>query len=427
MRDSRRSLVSNMGTAALLLSLALLLPPGMAGAAPIVVAASGLGTFVNKEPVFAIGLTKAPPADGKTPDGRPAYGEIASNGFVWHRLGIAPGQWGPEAEKEVARVLDADAKAGIYAALYIADLTRIKPQNAAKIEELRRVIRRFREHPALFVWKGADEPEWGKVPVEELMPFYQAVHELDPNHPVWITQAPRGTIDSLKRYDPAYDIGAIDIYPVGYPPGANSHLPNKNLSAVGDYANWMREITGGKKPFWMVLQIAWSGVIQEGKTLRFPTFAEERYMAYQAIINGARGLNFFGGDLAKSLNARDAKLGWNWTFYGRVLKPLLDELNPKGPLYPALVAPDSNLPVRVSGADDIEFAVREAGEYIYVLAAKREGDTVKATFSGLPPVRETAEVLFEEPRTAPVSAGAFTDWFGPNEVHVYRLRRAGAN
>lgn len=398
-----------------------------AAAAPIVVRTSPQGTTVNGNAVFPIGLTKAPPADGKTPGGRSAYDEIAKNGFVWHRLGVPPGQWGPEAEQEVARVLDANAKAGIYAALYIADLTRIKPGQPDRLRELRRVIGRFKDHPALFVWKGVDEPEWGKVPVENLMLFTRAVHELDPNHPVWITQAPRGTIESLKLYDPAYDIAAIDIYPVGYPPGANSHLPNKEISVVGDYAAWMREVTGGKKPFWMVLQIAWSGVIQEGKTLRFPTFAQERYMAYQAIINGASGLNFFGGDLAKSLNARDAKLGWNWTFYERVLKPLLDELNPNGPLYPALIAPRSQIEVKVGGADDIELTVRESGPYIYILAAKREGETVKATFSGLPPAGDTAEVLFEEPRTVAVSRGAFTDWFGPNEAHVYRLSRlAGA-
>jgi NAD(P)-dependent dehydrogenase (short-subunit alcohol dehydrogenase family) len=40
----------------------------------------------------------------------------------------------------------------------------------------------------------------------------------------------------------------------------------------------------------MVLQISWSGVLNPGKTLRMPTFPEERFMTYQAIINGARGI-----------------------------------------------------------------------------------------------------------------------------------------
>src|SRR3989442_3320155 len=98
---------------------------------------------------------------------------------------------------------------------------------------------------------------------------------------------------------------------------------------VGDYTQIMRQVADGKKPFWMVLQIAWSGVVKPGKTLRFPTFAEERYMTYQSIIKGARGLVYFGGDVAGALNEQDRALGWNWTFYEKVLHPVLAELNPK--------------------------------------------------------------------------------------------------
>jgi len=45
----------------------------------------------------------------------------------------------------------------------------------------------------------------------------------------------------------------------------------------------------------MVLQNSWSGVLQAGRTLRFPTFPRAFY-DYEAIINGARGLIYFGGD-----------------------------------------------------------------------------------------------------------------------------------
>ena len=87
----------------------------------------------------------------------------------------------------------------------------------------------------------------------------------------------------------------------------------------------MTEVTRSKKPVWMVLQIAWSGVVKEGKTLRFPTFAEERYMTDQAIVNGARGVIYFGGHIEKAMSPADAKLGWNWTFWNRVLRPVVHE------------------------------------------------------------------------------------------------------
>jgi hypothetical protein len=132
----------------------------------------------------------------------------------------------------------------------------------------------------------------------------QIIRELDPNHPIEITQAPRGTIDTLRPYNAACDIIAADIYPVGYPPGTHSLLPNKEISMVGDFAKSMMQVADGKMPVWMTLQISWSGVIKPGKTLRFPTFAEERFMTYQAIINGARGLIFFGGHIPKGHESR---------------------------------------------------------------------------------------------------------------------------
>ena len=134
----------------------------------------------------------------------------------------------------------------------------------------------------------------------------------------------------------------------------------------------------------MILQIAWSGVIKPGKTLRFPTFPQERFMTYQAIINGARGLIYFGGNLKPAMTPEDAALGWNWRFWNRVLRPVIEEIGRKSPLYPALVAPNSKWPITVEGAPELEFCVREVGSDLFILACKREGATVNAAFSGLP-------------------------------------------
>ena len=93
----------------------------------------------------------------------------------------------------------------------------------------------------------------------------------------------------------------------------------------------------------MTLQIAWSGVIateqHPANVPRFPTLSQERFMAYQAIVNGARGLAFFGGHLTQIARPADAQAGWNWTFWERVLRPLLEELTSDS-VAPALVAPE---------------------------------------------------------------------------------------
>lgn len=368
---------------------------------------------------FPIGFTTAPPPDGRTPDGRDGYAELKQFGAVHHRCGAPHGTPVPEALRLIERMLDRSAATGLLCAFYLPDVAAVDDKNEA---ELRRIVERYREHPGLGYWKGVDEPEWGKVPVAKVQRFYDVVKSLDRSHPVWITQAPRGTIESLKRYDPAYDVGAIDIYPIGYPPGMHSHLPNKNLSVVGDYAKWMQEISPAK-PFWMILQICWSGVTNPGKTLRFPTFPDQRYMTYQSIIQGARGLMYFGGHVAAGLNDRDKALGWNWTYYEKVLKPVLDELKPGAPLHPALIAPDSAIRLTAEGAPDIEFLVREAGPRVFVLAAKREGPTAEVAFRGLPLGAKFERVLYEEPRKPKLLTGGFSDWFGPNEVHVYSFIR----
>src|SRR5436305_12702613 len=103
----------------------------------------------------------------------------------------------------------------------------------------------------------------------------------------------------------------------------------------------------------MTLQIAWSGVVTSQKNPRhvprFPTLQAERFMAYQAIVNGARGLVFFGGHLTQIATPADAAAGWNWTFWNRVLRPLVEELR-SAELAPALVAPVAGARVRTATA-----------------------------------------------------------------------------
>ena len=379
--------------------------------------------LVDAAPTFPIGFTGGPPTGAATPGGLNAMTDLSHGRFTFQLWYCPPRTWGAAKEAELDALLHEANQQGMRVAISIADLQHFKANDTARLAELERVVTKYRDNPALFFWKGTDEPQWGKVPVEDLQPYYDTVHKLDPHHPIWITQAPRGTVDDWKPYSKYFDVGAVDIYPISYPPGNHSGIANKELSVVGDYALRIREATDFRKPTMMILQICWSGVTKPGATLRFPSFADERYMTYQAIIDGARGLVYFGGNSVPGLNARDAAYGWNWTFYDRVLSPVLDELRPSGPLYPALIAPASSLKFTSDGGPAMEFTIREAGDYIYVLAARREGATVKVTYSGLPQGVHDGEVLFESPRHVSVVDGKFTDWFAPHDVHVYRFRR----
>ena len=201
----------------------------------------------------------------------------------------------------------------------------------------------------------------------------------------------------------------------------------------------------GGKPVWMTLQIAWSGVLRTEQhpdnVPRFPTLSQERFMAYQAIVNGARGLAFFGGDLTPVARPADALAGWNWTFWERVLGPLFEELTSSA-VAPALVAPDAPKAVKAS-TKGVELVTREAGDFLYVIAVRRGSGTSRVGFSGLPRRRDGqpitgGEVLFEyvqEPlpppvdpsrqtfRTVRVARNGFRDWFAQHDARVYRFRR----
>jgi len=396
---------------------ALALCPLLAAAASHVTIDSNLVLNINGQKVFPIGFSPPPPPDGKTPDGKNAIEELADAGANFMRTGAERDGWNEQTLQREQEYLNAGARYGLFCMPYLREYARVSSD--AQGAKLRALIDRFKNDPALAAWKGADEPAWGKIPVAPLLRARQIIREEDPNHPIVIIQAPRGTAESLRKYDATGDIMGVDIYPVSYPPGTDSLLTNKNISLVGDHARIISAAVQGKQPFWMVLQISWSGVLKPGKTLRFPTFPQERFMTYEAIINGARGLYYFGGANEKSLSARDKQLGWNWTFWKRVLEPVIDEIGTKSPLYPALVAPDSMLPIKASGADGLEFCAREANGELFLIACQSRDETKKVEFSGLPASTGSGDVLYEAPRTVDVKHGEFTDWFAPFEVHVY--------
>ncbi len=131
---------------------------------------------------------------------------------------------------------------------------------------------------------------------------------------------------------------------------------------------------------------------------------------------------YFGGAIPQAMTEADRKLGWNWRFWNRVLRPVVEEIGSKSPLYPALLETNSKFPVQVKG-EGIEFCLRETGSRLFLLACKRTHSTEEVEFSGLPEAEEQGDVLFEMPRKVEIKKGRFTDWFAPFEVHVYRFNR----
>jgi hypothetical protein len=178
------------------------------------------------------------------------------------------------------------------------------------------------------------------------------------------------------------------------------------------------------KEHWTTLQIAWSGILPPQHVPIFPSLREERFMAYQAIVAGANGLVFFGGDIAKVMRPIDETHGWNWTFWHTVLKPLVQELSSTA-VGPALLAPASATTV-TADATDVQVVTREAGGFLYVIAVRRSPTkNGPVVFSGMPTGIGGGQALFEyadqQFRTVKVTARKFTDPFAPHDARVYRF------
>jgi hypothetical protein len=175
------------------------------------------------------------------------------------------------------------------------------------------------DHPALAVWEGPDEIVWTftaysflkeragftrddwnaqkRIAVEysekeaaRIMPAMrkavELVRKLDKkNRPVWINEAVDSDLRFARQYMPFIDITGADYYAV--------RATGTDLASIGRSVNRWQAIGQGK-PVWMVLQgFSWHTIRPERDKL-YPTFANSRFMAYDAIVHGAKGIFYWG-------------------------------------------------------------------------------------------------------------------------------------
>ena len=162
-----------------------------------------------------------------------------------------------------------------------------------------------------------------------------AIRKADGAHPIWFNHAPRNTIADLRLFGELADIAGCDIYPV--PLGkavGHSDIADRNLSSVGAYTRRMAAGAPGKA-VWMILQgFSWFDINDKfDPDIPRPTYDETRFMAYDAIANGARGVLYWGTAYIE----KDSTL-WN------DIKRVVSELHE---LEPLLAAREPVWPVRL--------------------------------------------------------------------------------
>ena len=413
---------------ALLLTCAVV-TPALATAATTRIDRNGT-TVLDGRKVFPIVLAKGPERGSTTPAGADALEEIAAAGVNFVKIGPASGTW------KAADIADAlawnrdAAEHGLYTWVNLATLARARP-GSWRAALLRKVISTLERDPsgiALGMWKGADEPWRYRTTIPSLRYAYciatsrgdrrwcAGKRPADSDH-LWVTVQPaRGSGPELARYSRVTDVHGVNHYPVSL------GNPNPDLREVGRWTDILSWATPNQA-VWTTLGICWRWSYDGEGNFALPTRREQRYMIYTAILNGARSLAFYGGNLPQCWNAVDAQYRWSWTYWERVLEPLVREIGALSPLAPALVSPGTTVVLPTS--DPSVQAIRRtgAGGEVWVIAARSGEGTQQVSIGGLPAGASLAEV-YVEGRSVGVANGALTDDFGRWDVHVYRVTGA---
>lgn len=261
-----------------------------------------------------------------------------------------------------------------------------------KRERLIAEIKSFRDHPALLAWYISDEPNGRNISPDQLLEIYRIVKENDPWHPVSIVfMAPFLT---ARKYSDALDIVMADPYPV----------PDYPITMAGDVAGQLRTEFKGKRPFWIVPQAFGGGELWS----REPTIQEIRSMTWQAIINGATGIQYF---VRQGLNYFP-KSSAAWSECGRMSVEVAE-------LTPWLLSAEETLPAE-SGSGNVLVTTRVHNGQLIIMAVNKINEPVNTSVRVTGLYTGQARVLFEN-RILAYYGGAIKVQLAPFGSQVYLI------
>ncbi len=263
----------------------------------------------------------------------------------------------------------------------------------------------------------------------------RALREADARHIIWLNHAPRNSLADLRLYNREADMAGCDIYPV--PPnraGDHSDLPDKGLTSVGAYTDRMRQAAPGKACAMVLQGFGWRDL--QSKTNahevavgigRRPTWAESRFMAYDAILHGANAILYWGTAYMKPVENDGSPASGRPRLWRDLLR-LVRELRA---LEPALVAPPLDPPVArhaetYGSIDDggILCSARRVADDFVLMVANETDNGLRFSLENLPAELNgrTLHRLYS-PEEHLIAGRRLTDGIKPWDVHVYATSR----
>jgi len=289
-----------------------------------------------------------------------------------------------------------------------------QPEIGEKLsDDIRRELGKESPHPDLNL---SNAPERAEKLGNGMVEGYQFLKTTDPNHPVWMNHAPRNSIAQLAFFNRGADIVGCDIYPVPLGFTGHSDLGDRTLACVGAYTRRMQDAAPGK-PVWMVLQgFGWADLDEtagekDREEKRKPTLEESRFMAYDAIVNGARGILYWG-----TAYMGDAPVFW------KELRSLITELSE---LQPVLSAPDATMNIQITLAETwgsldrgVRVLPKQVGDQVHLIIVNEWCDPLRYTLSGLDILNGKSYKDTSADLTVTVKNGALTLPIRAYGVHV---------
>ena len=392
------------------------------------------GAFVIEgRPTFLIALSNPPALGGRTPAGLPGPVAVVRAGVNVVRVGPTWTGWTRRELEHVRAWERAAVHLGIHIWVRLNTFAATQPgwRGDAHLSAIVHELTRGRFAPGIGLWQGADEPWSRGIPARSLAFVYCRVTSrgnrsacageppLDRRHPLVTVLAASGTAAELAPYSDVTDSLGVDVYPVT--------LKNPDSPELHQVGVWTRTVAGISEhhSVWTTLQIC-STHAYDKQTGRYvlPSAYQERYMVYDAIINGARGISFFGGNNPRCWNRIDRRYGWNWTFWTSALAGLIRQIGSHSTLALALDNPGSNdiVPTNDPGTEAVSrIAATPSGTRLWVIAAHSNPGVEHVAISGLPASVRSAAV-YGERRTVRVLDGILRDTFRRWQVHVYRMQ-----
>lgn len=266
--------------------------------------------------------------------------------------------------------------------------------------------------------------ERARILGDDLTRGWEHIRSLDPSRVFWQNHAPRNSIEALRHHNRAVDAAGCDIYPMPANLGViHGDLPNRSITCIGEYTERMQEGAPGKA-VWMVLQgFGWKDFddpYNPGDEVggRRPTYEETRFMAYDAIVHGAKAVLYWGTGYIE----KDSALWLDLLKVGRELRALEPGIVGQRPATePSSVGDETYASVDNLGP---KLMLRRAGNDWVLIAVNRTYPGLGFNVGGLPADLEgkTLHRLYAD-ESVTVENGGFRDGMRGYDVHVYATSR----